>query len=334
MDQDLPEWLTERTRWLVRPDQTDHGPGQFVLYWMHSALRAHHNPALDVAICLARQNGLPLLIYHGLSENYPFASDRHHAFILQGARDVQHEMSQRGLPYVFHLQRQGDRGPHLRDLTRRAAVLVSEEMPVEPVIGWIERLTQITSTPIAAVDTSCVLPIRAYEGPVDLAYRFRRATKSEYQKRLQTPYAEQPADCVAYDGPLPFQPLDLQRHCIASLLKDCRIDHSVAPVTETPGGSRAGYQRWERFFANGLEKYQRMRGRAGNRESVSRLSAYFHYGMISPLRIAQRALELRASKYVNQLMIWRELAFHFCARQPDRVESLECLPAWAQRTLI
>ena len=74
MDESLPEHLAERFRWVVAPDQTAHGPGEFVLYWMHNALRAHENPALDAAICIARQNGLPLLVYLGLSEDYAYAS--------------------------------------------------------------------------------------------------------------------------------------------------------------------------------------------------------------------------------------------------------------------
>jgi len=47
-------------------------------------MRAHENPALDVAICLSRQNGLSLLVYHALSEDYSYSSDRFHSFILQG----------------------------------------------------------------------------------------------------------------------------------------------------------------------------------------------------------------------------------------------------------
>ena len=127
MDTSLPQHLDERLRWIASPDVRISAPGEFVLYWMHNALRAHENPALDVAICLARQNGLPLLVYHGLSEEYPFASDRLHAFMLQGHRDAQRELSDRGIAAAFHLQRNGKRGPYLRNLTRAAAVLVTEE---------------------------------------------------------------------------------------------------------------------------------------------------------------------------------------------------------------
>ena len=210
MDHSLPSHLAERFRWLVSPEQTVHGPGEFVLYWMHNALRAHENPALDVAICLARQNGLPLLVYHALSEDYPYASDRFHAFILQGQRDVQRELSDRNIDSYFHLQREGDRGPHLKSLTRRAAVLVTEEMPVHPLIGWMERLVAIASTPIAMVDASCVVPVGIVDKPYDRAFEYRNATKKLYEQRIDRPYPEQDIDVEMFDGALPFKPMDLQ----------------------------------------------------------------------------------------------------------------------------
>ena len=159
MDTALPQHIAERLRWMASPEERAYDPGRFVLYWMHNALRAHENPALDAAICLARQNGLPLLIYHGLSEDYPYASDRLHAFMLQGHRDVQRELTDRGIVAAFHLQRQGQRGPYLRNLTRAAACLITEEMPVQPLVGWMERLVATCKTPVATVDCSCVAPV-------------------------------------------------------------------------------------------------------------------------------------------------------------------------------
>ena len=83
----LPDQLAERVR-LVVP-KSEFPSGEFVLYWMCTAVRTDENPALETAICLSKQLDLPLLVYHSVSERYPFASDRHHTFILEGARDVQ-----------------------------------------------------------------------------------------------------------------------------------------------------------------------------------------------------------------------------------------------------
>ncbi|MDF1840833.1 MAG: FAD-dependent oxidoreductase [Rubripirellula sp.] len=330
----LPKHLDERFRWRVSPtDVGARAPGDFVLYWMHNALRCHENPALDAAICLARQNGLPLLVYHGLSEDYPYASDRYHAFILQGHRDVQRELADRGIQAFFHLQQQGDRGPHLRTLTRQAAVLVSEEMPVQPLEGWMERLASGTKTPIAMVDASCVVPIPMVKKSYTRAYEFRDATREMYAERVELPYEEQTFDCEVYEGPLPFKPLDLQSATLSELIGRSKVDHAIAPVSDTPGGSRAGYARWESFKKHGLDQYANRRNDAANHDGVSRMSAYLHFGMVSPMRIAREAHERGAEKYLDELLIWRELSFHFCYHNIDVIDSIDSLPSWAQRTL-
>ncbi|MGB7342828.1 MAG: FAD-dependent oxidoreductase [Pirellulaceae bacterium] len=331
MDVSLPDHLAERATW--RRAAGESIKGRFVVYWMHNALRAHENPALDVAICLARQNKLPLLVYHGLCETYPFASDRHHAFMLQGHRDVQRELSDRGIKNVFDFQSNDGRGPNLRELTQHAAVLVTDEMPVEPIRCWMKSLIEKTQTPIVSVDASCVVPVPLLGKHYERAFRFREATKNLYAQRVSQDYDEQPVDCEMFDKALTWESQSLQETCLASLIAKCIIDHSVAPIADTPGGTQAGYERWEQFKRSGLDRYAKKRNDAANHQGVSRLSAYLHYGMISPLRIAREADQLGASKFLDELLIWRELSFHFCAHFQGDLDSLDPLPAWASQTL-
>lgn len=333
MDSSLPLHLDERLRWLRGPSDCCGAPGEFVLYWMHNALRAHENPALDVAVCFARQNGLPLLVYRGLSEHYPYASDRYHAFIMQGHRDVGRELAERGINSAFHLQRAHNRGPYLRDLTRSAAVLVTEEMPVQPVTGWMERLAIKTNTPIASVDCSCIVPAPSMNRCYTRAFEYRDATKAQYARRTSQIYVEQTIDCEIYDEPLPFEPICLESNCLASLIAKCKIDHSIAPVADTPGGSRAGYRRWDDFKTNRLHRYHRDRNDATIHGGTSRLSAYLHFGMVSPFRIAREASELDAEKFLDELLIWREMSFHFCYHNADEIDTMSALPSWARQTL-
>ncbi|MEM8912309.1 MAG: FAD-dependent oxidoreductase [Planctomycetota bacterium] len=343
MDQRLPRSLAERTRWLVAPEQTAHDPGDMVLYWMHNAIRGHENPALDVAATWAKQNGLALLVYHGLSENYPFASDRHHAFILQAARDVQRELGELGISYVFHLERPGHRGPHLRDLVRRAAVLVTEEMPLPPITSWLERLRSTTTTPIATVDSSCLMPgsvlepivkshgIEAFACP----HAYRTATLACYQRILATPYAALSIDPapLRFDGPLDFEPMDLQDCDLGESMRHCQIDHTVGPSAETPGGSRAGYLRWKRFREESLHRYGDDRYELIDANACSRMSAYLHYGMVSPFSIARDALKADAKSFLCEMLSWREMSFHFCAAKHEHLETALALPDWAATTL-
>jgi predicted NAD/FAD-dependent oxidoreductase len=65
------------------------------------------------------------------------------------------------------------------------------------------------------------------------------------------------------------------------------------------------------------------------------MSAYLHYGMVSPLRIAREAARIGGpgtEKYLDELLIWRELAYAFCFYRPNH-ETLDALPRWAQETL-
>ena len=58
--------------------------GAYVLYWMTSARRLTDNFGLEHAISWSRRLGRPLLIFEALRSDYPWASARHHRFILDG----------------------------------------------------------------------------------------------------------------------------------------------------------------------------------------------------------------------------------------------------------
>ncbi|MEM6690735.1 MAG: NAD(P)-binding protein [Planctomycetota bacterium] len=339
MSSSLPPHLAERTEWsrpLTEEVEVGQGrlDGRFVLYWMHNAFRAHENPALDVAIHLANERREPLLVYLGLSEEYPFASDRLHCFILQGIRDVLRELREREISGYFHLQADRRRGPHLKCLVERASVLVTGEMPVEPLVGWMERLQTRTRTPIAVVDTSCIVPSRIVQGDFNQPYQYREATQDLYDERIGKPYVECKETPRSFNpNLLPFEPIDLANEDLTTLIARCRVDHSIPPVMDSPGGSRAGYRRWEDFRSNRLEHYADQRNASEVIGGVSRLSAYLHFGMISPFRIAREAADAGAAKFLDQLLVWRELAYYFCRKHSDNLESISVLPCWAQETL-
>ena len=337
----LPAHLAERIHRVRAPGVP--GPGAegeaahpFVLYWMRTAVRGHENPALDVALHLSADRGVPLFVYHALSERYPWASDRHHRFILDGAVDVAGELAGRRIGYAFHLERPGHRGPHLVELARRAAAVVTEDMPVRPLTDWTEALARRSGQDVVTVDTACLVPMRSVaEGATDRAYRFRKATAARREATLPRPWPEQPDPERAFVPPdLPFEPVDLDTADPAELVASCCIDHAVGPVPHSPGGSRAGYARWAAFRAEGLRSY------AGARNNplvpgVSRMSPYLHYGQVSPFRIAREAAEQGgrgAEKYLDELLVWRELAYAFCAHHP-RHDTLAILPDWARATL-
>ena len=139
------------------------------------------------------------------------------------------------------------------------------------------------------------------------------------------------------DFDLPFTSVSFEDVEIADLCASCDIDHSVGPVHHTKGGAVEGYKRWDLFKTHGLSSYHKLRNDPTVRfpKGVSRLSAYLHHGHVSPFRIAHEAAQADspgAKKYLDELLIWRELAHNLCFYRSD-LETLRILPAWARTTL-
>lgn len=328
----LPMHLAERT-WLRANGKPDLR-GERVLYWTHHALRSDENPALDVAIHLADMLKLPLLVYQGLSEHYRFASDRHHTFILEAARDLEESYAKLGIQYALHLDRTGARFPRLARLANSSAVVVTDDFPIETTKQWTERLAESNSTSIVLVDTACIVPTRLVGKAYERAFAFRDATAKLYRDRVNRAWPA--TTTMVSPAPVPFESLKLAGQCLATLVSECDIDHSTGPVSDTRGGSLAGYARWQAFRRNGLGGYAKRRNQIES-DGVSRMSAYLHYGMVSPFRIAREASADGAEKYLDELLIWRELAYAFCyfRNNLDRnsLETEASLPPWAIVTL-
>ncbi len=326
--EDLPAHLSERT-WLGSSGRADHA-GNRVLYWTHHALRSDENPALDVAIHLAYRLQLPLLVYQGLSEQYRFASDRHHTFILEAARDLQESYAELGISFAFHLDRCNERSPRLARLAMSSAVVVTEDFPLEATKHWTDRLVASHSAAVVLVDTACVVPMRLVGKAYDRAFAFRDATASLYRNRVDRAWPTSAAS-VLPETKLPLESLKLANCSLAKLVSECDIDHSIGPVSDTRGGSTAGYARWQAFRKEGLRSYAKRRNQI-EIDGVSRMSAYLHYGMVSPFRLAREAFADGAEKFLDELIIWRELAYAFCYYR-GHLESSDALPAWAISTL-
>ncbi|MEL7311725.1 MAG: FAD-dependent oxidoreductase [Pseudomonadota bacterium] len=335
----LPIHLAERCDVIgTEPPNPD---GDWVVYWMHHAMRGHDNPALEVAITFANSLRKPLMVYQGLGGQHAYDSDRSHWFILQGAHDVARELNEAGIDYRFWLPRDHARSP-LPTIVSRAAALVMEQMPVAPFPRWQAKLVSRATTTVVRVDARCIVPMTLLNQAPDRAFRYRDKTKHEYRQRIAAGWPatalEVHTDTTQVHDVFESLPIaTLSDSDLHTLIASQPIDHTIGPVIDTPGGSTAGYQRWQTFLDQGLASYHKKRNDAALRwpQGVSRLSPYLHYGMVSPFRIAKQTESANlggSGKFLEELTIWRELAHHFCAHCDDP-DSLAALPSWAQKTL-
>lgn len=305
-----------------------HGP---IVYWTHHALRVDENPALDVALRVAHATNRPILVYQGLSQTYRYASDRHHLFQLQAARDLVRGYEKLGIRYAMHVEFGSNPQPGLLQLARTTDVVITDDFPGEPTDRWGMRLAALRHLTVVAVDTACVVPMRLVGRAYDRAFAFRDATKKLFAERIPLEWPCVSETACYFDGPLPFEETAVLESNLEELIALCNIDHGVPPVADTIGGSVAGYERWARFQQTNLHRYAHGRNDPCD-DASSRMSAYLHYGMVSPMRLAREAARVNAEKYLEELLVWRELAYNYCFYRDDYT-SLKTLPRWAIETL-
>ena len=331
----LPAHLAERCRW-VSEHRTPVGDGPVVV-WLKSLFRVHENPVVDVARWMAHHHDRPLLIYHGLDERYPHASLRHHHVVMEAAVDLHRGFTKQGLRYVFHLAREGHRPAAIKHLAQQSSMVVTDLFPLPPWDEWVRRVADGTEAAVVEVDGHCVIPMPLFGKSVDRPFKFRDATKKLRKQRLQRSWPALDLKVEAYDGDLPFEPVMVE-HQLAdmearwALLQKCTIDPTVHPVWRFKGGEQAALARWQAFKEKGLNGYARRRNNAADTDGVSRMSAYIHYGMISPMKIAREAAEVgtkSADKYLDELLVFREHPWHhiFATNEPYGAHNL---PDWAR----
>ncbi len=310
--------------------------GKYVLYWAQMNRRVDSNHALAYAIEVANELDVPVLYYEGLTCSYPNANDRLHTFILEGVPDTQAGLRKLGIGYAFYLRRKrSDPNDVLYELAKEAAAVVTDDYPT-----FIAR-THNASVPgkldvaYFVVDSSCIVPMSRFEKREWAAYTIRPKIKKmlpEYLKPVPLIKVKR-----KYDLPPPKFHTSVDRAKIADLIASCEIDHTIGPSPTFTGGSQAARKQLDRFLGDNLRRFANERNEPSS-HATSGLSPYLHFGHISSLEVALAAKEqaqehkLLAEEFLEELIVRRELAFNF-ARFTDKLDSIESLPDWAQKTL-
>ena len=330
----LPTRLADRSR--LANGNAILGNSGPVVVWLKSSLRVHENPALDVGRIVASQNGLPLLVYQAIDERYPWASLRHHNMLLDGAVDLHHGCEAMGLRYVLHVAREGNRQPVMNFFAEEASCIITDLFPLPPWSQWVKGVASRASCPFIEVDCHCVIPMTLYGRSVDRPFKFRSATKKLRKRLVGKAWEKVEVEVEAYLGELPFTPVDVVADIEDfsrrfELLRKCNIDPTVLPVWSERGGELVSLSRWQEFLNGGLRSYARRRNNAADSQGVSRMSAAFHYGFVSPMMVARDAASIgtkSSEKYLDELLVFREHAWHHAASLTDPYDPSN-LPDWA-----
>ena len=356
---DLPE-----ARLRVPWDRPLRSKGDYVLYWMTANRRSSWNFALDRAVDHARALGKPLVVLEALRCDYPWASDRMHAFVLRGMGDQAQAFGEQGIHYYPYVEpTQGAGKGLLQALAARACVVVADDCPSFFFPKMLASARLDVESRFEAVDSNGMLPLRACAKRFSRAYDFRRFLQRELPQHLMHWPRAQPNLQPAL-AQLKGLPEDLLKRWPKTALEDlgCEpaqlaqwpIDHGVPPAPLF-GGARAAEQQLDRFMGSAWASYGDTRNQLAP-DATSGFSAYLHFGQLSSHQIFARIVEAEdwspeqlsevsngkregwwgmgpsAEAFLDQLITWRELGLNAAIHDPA-YRSLESIPNWAQESL-
>jgi deoxyribodipyrimidine photo-lyase len=338
--------------------------GDYVLYWMQINRRFHYNFALEYAVGWANKLGKPLLILEAFSCDYPWATDRTHTFMMQGMKEHLDDAESRGYNYIsFVEQKPGEYKRLLDRLASDACLLVTDEYPVFIMRERNEAWSKEFKIPYITVDSNGLIPLGLTEKDAYSAYFFRKIVQKNFVEAYTNPPAQHPLDQLENRDKVV---LDRDRFKglpdgasalsdIPGFISELNINHEVEPI-EWKGTRAAGLGMLGQFIGSGLKEYGEKRNDP-DENKTSRMSPWLHFGKVSEYEIVKTVLDQQPegwaldritynngsrgkffngdaniSKYLDELITWREVGFHF-AHHRDDYDKLESLPDWALETL-
>ncbi len=331
---------------------------------MSSNRRSHSNYALERAIQWSQQLACPLVILDILPSDYPFASDRHHRFQLEGMADLAAEFKKTAVLYYPFLESECDAGNALlHSMSELARIVIADDYPLRYAHSRLERIETLAKVRVEAVDSNGLLPLSISPQAFPTAYAFRRFLQKSLRPYLLEFPAENPLKGVKLPA-IGSGLIEIERKWprvefsgnteIRRSLDSLPIRREVKPVLQK-GGQRQASKLLDHFLNEKLDHYSANRNEP-ELDATSRLSLYLHCGFISTHDIVRAILDredwsldrlgttakgqregwwgVRESveAFLDQLVTWRELGFNFC-RFRDDYDQFSSLPLWARQTL-
>lgn len=311
-----------------RPARRD---ARYVLYWMQASQRTDLNHALEHAILRGNELDLPVVACFGLMDDYPEANERHYAFMLEGLRDVDAALRERGIRLVVS---HGSPPEVALKWSRDAALVVCDRGYLRHQRRWRDRVADEAPVRVEQVESDVVVPVETASGKFEVAARTLRPKIHRHWERFLVDLRPGVPRHASLRLPLegdfdPRQP--------NAILEKLRIDRGVTRVECFTGGQVEALRRLEAFVALRLVGYAKGRSDPAA-DQVSTLSPYLHFGNIAPVRIALAA-RARAGvprddldALLEELVVRRELACNLCLFN-DAYDRYDGIPVWAKRTL-
>jgi deoxyribodipyrimidine photo-lyase len=302
--------------------------GEYVLYWMQAAQRTECNHALEFAKNEANQRNIPLVVYFGITDDYPDANQRHYRFMLEGMRETFKKLKQIGATPVCRIE-SPERG--ITKLAKKAALVVFDKGYTMVQRNWRFFAANIITRPVVEIESETIIPVETASNKEEYA----AATLRPKINHLRSEHLKPLKQCLLQNtSPIDIDSVDVDN--IEKLLMNLNLKRNISTVEKYhPGGLTNARKKLKNFIANKLDQFSEKRNDP-SLNFTSGLSPYLHFGQIASLEIALNVLNSispQAEAFLEELIVRRELAVNYVYYNNDYLH-FDSLPEWAKKTLL
>lgn len=301
--------------------------GEFVLYWMQSSQRTQENWALTYATQTANRLDLPLVVYFGLTPEFPEANYRHYWFMLEGLREVSDELAELGVKFLV---KAASPEAGVVELSEHAACVVVDRGYLRVNRGWYRYAAQHIEVQLVQVEDNVVVPVEEASNKEE----YSAATiRPKLHKKIRD-FLELPPQVTLKKPSLHMKLASIFLADPDKTLAQLKIRPSISKSPMFNGGTSHAKKLLKEFIKDNLWVYGNG-GPTPDNDCASQLSPYLHFGQISPIYIATQALAAKVAvqhRFLEELIVRRELAVNFVYYNKN-YDSFDCVPEWARKTL-
>ena len=313
--------------------------GDYILYWMQQSQRIKYNHALNAAVILSNLHNIPLLVYFGITDDFPDGNLRHYTFMAEGLDYLKSEFNKMGVEFIIY-NTSPEKG--CIKLMENAAYLVMDKGYLRIQKNWrnkvIEESEKIGLENIMIVESDVVVPIEEVSDKEEYA---ARTIRPKITKHLDD-YAVEMEHIIPEINSLD---ISLNNDFVKVIdpikfVKELNIDKSIKPSKIFKGGEKEGRKKFKEFYNHSINHYLDK----NHPEFIynSFLSPYLHFGHISPVEIVVKLNKLLEKNphikepmddFIEELVIRRELAINFIYYNEKYDEFDNITYDWAYKTM-
>jgi len=298
-----------------------------IIYIVSRAIRIIDNQALYAAQKKALNNHYQLICVFNYYPNFPYANLRNMHFLLSGLLEMSQKLNKLNIPLIFKV---GNISNTLKELNQDFDIIsiYTEQHVLKPILenqSLISEYCYTNKIDFFKINTACVVPVEETSLKLEYAAKtIRPKILSKYKAYLLNHY------------PIQIHPQSIDIQIFDQVQFDAWIKHQNfdhLSLSKLVPGEDAAIEQLQYFIRHNLKHYHIRNEFNSNAQSY--LSAYLHFGMLSPIKMirdVENSQSVNAPLFVEEALVRRELAENYCHYCKD-YDSLKGAWTWAQNTL-